>query len=329
MRRNETERLCLIVNPRSAGGATGRKLAEIRAAAERWFARCDIWLTEHPAHAIELATRAADDGYDLVGALGGDGTANEVVNGLLHDDRPRNPSATFVMIPGGTGSDLIRTLGIPNDVARGLGAAACGETRPTDAYVVEFESHEGLPARRYGINVTSFGVSGDTVRRANLSSKRLGGTATFLASTISAVAHWAPPATVIEWTNPDGSRGSWEGDFLTAFLCNGQFCGGGMWLGRGAKMDDGLFNMILIPRLSAATVIRGGRHLYTGHVEQVPGVRQILCRSVDARLAPGSAAPPMYLDTDGEQPGVLPMRATVLPKALRVRALWTPTESAP
>jgi diacylglycerol kinase family enzyme len=328
MRRNETERLCLIVNPKSGGGATGKRIEEVKAAAERWFSRFDLWETDHPGHATELATRAAGEGYDVIASVGGDGTANEVVNGLLDRDKARNPSAVFTVIPGGTGSDLIRTLQIPNDIAKGMGVAASGETRDTDAYAVEFEAHDGGRGRRYGINVTGFGVNGEVVRRANASTKRFGGTLTFLGASISSVATYVPPPVIIRWTEADGTAGSWEGPLLVAFLCNAQYCGGGMWVGRGASMDDGLFTLILVPKLPALTLLRGGGNLYTGQIEKVAGVRRILCSEVEAELLPGEgSAQPVYLDTDGEQPGLLPIRATMLPKVLRVRGLWSGSKS--
>lgn len=328
MHRNETERLCLIANPRSGGGATGQRLDEIKASAERWFERFDLWTTDRPGHATELAARAADEGYDIVAAVGGDGTANEVVNGLLSGDAARNPKTVFTVVPGGTGSDLIKTLGIPKDIGKALGNAAAGETRDTDTYAMEVEGPAGDRVLRYGINVTGFGASGDVVRRANASTKRFGGTLTFLGATLASVASYVPPPVILRWTEPDGATGTWEGPLLVAFLCNARYCGGGMHVGRGASMDDGLFTMILVPRLPPLTLARGIGNLYTGMIDKVPGVRRVLCSSVEAEVARGEGPPAtVYVDTDGEQPGVLPARARMLPKVLRVRAVWPAPES--
>lgn len=318
--RNEHERICLIVNPRSAGGATGRRLNAIRDAAGRRFASWEVRLTERTGHASELAAQAAEDGFDIVASVGGDGTANEVVNGLFVGDVARE-GVRFTVIPGGTGSDLIRSLRIPKDLDAAMQVAATGADRPTDVVAVEMDRADGEGrVRRLAINVTGFGLNGAIVTAVNDSSKRWGGTLTFLGATVKSLSKWVAPQTTVRWTDETGVERSWDGRLFNVFIANGHYCGGGMLVGRGGSMQDGLLDLTIIPELPITVIGRSMHRLYTGTMSEVPGVIRATAREVDARAI--DAKEPVRLDVDGEQPGVLPANAKVLPGALVVRALW-------
>ncbi len=111
--RNTDERICLIVNPGAAAGRARTQLDDIRRAVDRAFVQWDVRVTEGPGHAEELAAAALGQPFDLVAAVGGDGTCHEVVNGFFDGDVPRTKTCAFAVIPMGTGSDLVRTLGTP------------------------------------------------------------------------------------------------------------------------------------------------------------------------------------------------------------------------
>src|SRR4051812_30128 len=106
----------LIVNPRSANGATGKQFDQIAAAVRSSVGDHGHAFTERPMHAAELARKAIEDGHDLVIAVGGDGTINEVVNGFFGEARPGetpkavNPDASLAVLPRGTGGDFRKTL---------------------------------------------------------------------------------------------------------------------------------------------------------------------------------------------------------------------------
>lgn len=97
--RNETERIVCVLNPRAAAGRAGQRVDELRRAVDRAFAQGEVRVSEGPGHATELAARAIDDGADIVAAVGGDGTCNEVVNGFFCDDQPRRPQVVYTIIP--------------------------------------------------------------------------------------------------------------------------------------------------------------------------------------------------------------------------------------
>lgn len=312
-------RTVLVVNPRSAAGATGRRLPEIEAAASRWFADLRVMQTTRPGEASDLAAEAAAGGADIVIAVGGDGTANEVVNGLFDGERPRRPETSFALLPAGTGSDLVKTLRMPSDLSESLRVIACTAPRPVDAVALRMHAPDGSLVSRIGINVTGFGLNGDAVRRANASSKRFGGRITFLRATVEALLAWRPAPTRVTWVDAEGRPGSWEGPLTSGFVANGAYCGGGIWIGRGGAIDDGLLDLVLVPPLGLVQTIASSPRLFSGTLEHVKKVSRIAVRSLEAATTDGR---PMLVDVDGEQPGVLPLNAHVLPKVLLVRALF-------
>ena len=114
----------LVVNPKSAGGATQRHFDTISQAVRNAVGECPHAFTERPLHAAELTRKALGQGHDLVIAVGGDGTINEVVNGFFEEprqgaeSRPLKPGAALGVLPRGTGGDLRRTIGLDADVQR-------------------------------------------------------------------------------------------------------------------------------------------------------------------------------------------------------------------
>jgi len=314
--RNRNERICFIVNPRAAGGRAGQQVPRLRRAMDRAFAQWELKLTERPGHATELAAEAAGE-FDLVAAVGGDGTCHEVVCGLMNGDRARSRKTAFTVIPLGTGSDLMKSLKVPRSLGNALWVAGSGVTLPTDVGAVTFTGDDGQTHDHHFINVAGFGANGEVVRRANRMSKRLGGGLTFLRASAETALSYEPTRVRLRWTGPEGD-GRWEGEAMSVFVANGSFCGGGMNVGRGGTMQDGLLDVTVLPRTPLLRQITGIRRLYDGTLDRWPGAITFRASSLDAE--PLEGAPP--IDLDGEDVGVLPVSFRVLPGALNVRGGW-------
>ena len=179
-----------VVNPRSANGATGRRWPKLARALGRALGALDTVFTVRPGDGIALAREAVERGAELVVSVGGDGTHNEVVNGLFDARGPRNPEAALAVIPAGTGGDLARSLGLParaeEAIAR-LGAQPPGARRRIDVGRVELTGPAGAPVTRYFLNVSSFGVSARVVEVVNRSGKWLGGKLSFALGSVRAL----------------------------------------------------------------------------------------------------------------------------------------------
>lgn len=313
--RNMNERICLIVNPRAGAGRAGQQLATLEKAVDRAFARWEIRRTASQGDAIRIAAEASTQDFDLIAAVGGDGTCNEVVNGLMQ--LGRGPRAAFAVIPFGTGSDLIKTLEVPRSLHEALWVAATGITLPTDVGRATVTTPEG-ESTRYFLNVAGFGANGDVVLRANAMNKNLGGTLTFLRATLQSVVNYRPADLEVRWSGPDG-EGHWEGRCMSAFVANGAYCGGGMWVGRGGTMHDGRLDLTLIPDESLPLQLAHAPRLYAGTIDKVGGVVRVGAHAIHVRARLGET---VHIDLDGEMPGTLPARFELLPRALQVRGGW-------
>ena len=151
----------IIVNPASAGGATGDAWPGVASAVRRHFGPFNVEFTRRGGEAIEIAEREARAGRRLVIACGGDGTVSEVANGILR----AGAQTELGVLPSGTGGDFRRTLKMPrraSDAARRLRE---GLTRTLDAGRVTFLDERGDEETRFFVNVSSFGMGGDVIRR--------------------------------------------------------------------------------------------------------------------------------------------------------------------
>ena len=308
--RNCGERLVIVANPNAGGGRAGKQREEIEAAAARAFEQVEVVWTSRQGHASELAREAALGGAAIVAALGGDGTCNEVVNGLMGDEGPVNPRVIFTTIPFGTGGDLVRTLEIPRRISDALWVASTGTTVHVDVGRVRFDTGEA----RWFINVAGAGANAEVGVRVNGSGKRWGGTLTFLGATLTTVRDFVPIRANWRWRGADG-EGEKELDTLAAFVANAQYCGAGLWVGRGGSMADGHFDLTLIPGLRLGTALRSLPFTRTGELERIPGAFRV--RASEIRMEG-----PLQVETDGEPRSVGPASFSLVPRCLQVRGAW-------
>jgi YegS/Rv2252/BmrU family lipid kinase len=308
----------LIVNPRAANGATGRHFDDISAAVRAAVGEHGHAFTERPMHASDLARRALREGADLVIAVGGDGTINEVVNGFFEEPRygdaprPVRAGAALGILPRGTGGDLRRTLGLDGDL-RSCAPRLKHESRPVDVGRIDYVDFKGQPAARYFINVAEAGVGSDVVRIANASSKLLGGKLTFALASLRALAGWRDVP--VRWSL-DGAPPE-EGSVTTFAIANGRCFGGGMIVAPGALLDDGLFHVTIWSGYSLSDFVLRSGSMYDGSHVNLKGTRTATARSV--RLEPAAGARgPVNIEADGELIGRLPATFTVVPGVVRL-----------
>lgn len=306
----------LIVNPRSAAGATARKLPLIRQLADRHFDKWEIRKTEAPGHAASLAAEAIEEGWSTIVAVGGDGTTHEVVNGFFTPEGETRGDALLAMIPAGTGSDLIKTLRIPTALEAAVGMVGQGATTHIDVAWCTFVGTDGQPRSEAFVNVAGFGANGEVVRLANQGSKRFGGMPTFLQATLRAIASYRPEEVRLRYTDAQGDTGEWQGKLMAAFLANGRYAGGGMLVGPDATLEDGLVDLTVIPEMPALTLARHLPKLYTGKLGRVSEVLTLKVSTLEVEPV-GRAE--IRLDLDGEDPGICPLSVRVLRKVVRVR----------
>ena len=261
----------------------------------------DVLFSERPGHMAELARAAADGGAELLVVVGGDGSVNEVANGVAGLDH-----VELAVIARGTGWDFIRTYGIPHDVGDAVDVALTGKARTIDLGRVTYRAWDGDEAVTWFANIASTGMSGAIAQRANETTKALGGKASYLLATLAVFAGW--DATEIRVSVDDEIRGGRMHDVIVA---NGRYFGGGMMICPDASPDDGRFDVLLLGDLTKRDLLLTLPKTYKGR--HLPHPKAELLRGATVTV---DADEPLPIELDGEQP---PARFELVPGALRIR----------
>ena len=324
------DRTCVILNPGARTGGDREALERLRPLIEGW----EVRLSERPGHARELARSAAADGFTTVIAAGGDGTINEVVNGLA--SAPAGGGGPRLgVLPLGTGNDLARLLGLPPEPEEAVSILRRGACRRLDLG----EMRSG-GERRFFLNVAAGGFAGEVDRALTPEIKRAWGPLAYLRAATTALSEIDTYRVHARFEGVDGARRSGgaetlEIDALNVVVANGRFAGGGLPIAPWARPDDGLLDVVVIPTMSLAGLVAlaplvlTGRHL-GGEVDGPADggeddVRRLpiclRCRGVELE-----SDPPMPWNTDGELIGERTPSFRVLAGALRVlvgeQPLW-------
>jgi len=236
-------------------------------------------------------------------AVGGDGTLNEVVNGIAGRD------VELATIPLGTGMDFGRTYGIPTKFDAAVRVALEGEVRTIDAGRVTYRTWGGDPAERFFANVSSVGMSGAVAQRANGMSKLLGGKVTFFYALTRVFLEWQNTEVTVQLDDTER-----HGRMHDVIVANGVWHGGGMKLAPDAAPDDGQFDVVLIGDVSKIDFLTTAPKIYKGKHVHHPKVEVLRSRRVEV-----DAPVPLPIELEGEQVGTTPAAFSVVPGALRVR----------
>lgn len=296
----------VIVNPASANGRTGRDWKGQESLLRSILPPFKVWETTHPGHARELAQEAAALGFSVIAVHGGDGTFNEVVNGFFPHS---SGEISLAFLPSGTGADLVRTLGISHSLSEAARQARRGTGQPVDIGSVQFHDLEGREARRYFVNVTDAGFGGDLVRYVNSHSKRWGGRISFFQGLLLTLFRYKNKKVRI--TIEDGDIFDQQASSIV--VANGQYFGGGMWVAPEARLDDGLFELVIIGDVTKREVLTNVGLLYRGTIATHPKVKTYKAKTITL-----TSEEEVLIDLDGELVGRLPARFQILPGALSV-----------
>jgi YegS/Rv2252/BmrU family lipid kinase len=310
----EPAKAVAIVNPAAGKGAAARRWPSIQGELVRRLGAFETLFTEAPGHGTVLARAALSSGARRIIAVGGDGTVNEVLNGLLDPSgRLTAGDAVLCPVPGGTANELCRALGYLHEPARALDAAAGRGRRPIDLLRVQCLGLDGRPVDRFGYLIVAIGAAATISHLTSQSRwlKKLGEIAYLLMT---------PPVTLgyrqrdvalaIDGVDQGQRR------LFTAMIGNTENGGGGMKLVPGARFDDGVLDLIEIGGLSRFdALLRIIPRLYSGAHVHHPKVRL----SRGSTFAFKSDVETL-VDLDGETVGRLPLQVTVLPRAFNVGA---------
>jgi diacylglycerol kinase (ATP) len=296
--------LILIVNPAAAGGRAGRAWPGVANRLRSAGLIFDAVLTEAPGDASRTARDAAED-HDLVVAVGGDGTVNEVVNGILEQASSRRPC--LGILPLGTGTDLCRGLGIPLDPVVAAGVLGGGRIRRIDAGRVTCAGRDGLHTS-YFLNIADAGIGGDVADFVNGGFKVINGAITFTLAAVITLMRWRNPCLEL---NLDGD--AMKVTAQQVVVANSRYYGGGMHIAPQALPDDGHFDVVINGDLGRLETIRLLGKVRNGAHMSHPKMERRLARRVEVR-----SERRVGVDADGERPGDLPAVFEIVPAAIDV-----------
>jgi diacylglycerol kinase (ATP) len=286
----------MILNPRAGSAEQAKTLREALAGA----VGITLFETDRAGHATKLAAAALETGYELIIAAGGDGTINEVVNGLAADFA----RARLGIIPLGTGNDLARTLALPTDPREALDTVLMGAQRRLDLIKVETISQV-----TYGINVAAGGFSGQVEDVLTEELKTTWGPLAYLLGAVRIVPDLTGYATTIAWEDGPVERI----DALNIVVANGRTVAGGFQVASVANPEDGFLDVIIVRHGDVLDLTGVAARLLTGNYLESDQVMHRKAQRVQIASHPG-----MWFNVDGELFTNQPMTFMILPQALRV-----------
>ena len=299
-----------IVNPASANGSTGKLWDTLEQAIGNEIGKVDASFTTAANHATGLAREALDDGFEMIVAVGGDGTVNEVVNGFFDSGAPVNPDAVLGVISRGTGSDFIKTMNLPREIEEAARVLKGRAVKRCDAGRFTSRGPGGKEMERYFINIADFGVGGEAVERVNNTSKAFGGFLSFLYGTLKTL--WVYKGKKVKFRIDDDSE--IEQAINTVVIANGQYFGGGMQIAPEAIADDGLFDIVILDDLSFEESLLNIPKLYKGTHINDP---KVTCYRGKTLVAESDED--VLIDVEGEHGGMLPAKFEIIPSSINVK----------
>jgi len=293
------------VNPVAGAGRTAKKWPQIMSLLKGIGLHFEHDITEAPGHAIELAKSAVGKGYRLVVSVGGDGTINEIVNGL--HDAGSMADVMLGIISTGTGSDYIRTIGISPRHGEACQCFVSPRKLTVDLGVVEYFDR-GQAVRRLFVNFAGLGFDAEVVKATTQRFKYLGSLPSYLLGLLTTLVCYQNKRVTLKLDGQTEER-----KVCVVLMGNGRYGGGGMLATPHADLMDGLLDVLIIDDLSKPDLLWSLPRVYRGTHLTHPKVT--IKRAREVEILPTE---PMSLQADGELLGEIPARFGVIPAALNV-----------
>jgi diacylglycerol kinase (ATP) len=291
--------ICVIFNP----AARGNKARHFRHHLGRIGGQSAFKATTAPGDARRLAAEAVSEGFDLIVAAGGDGTVNEVLNGL--GDAPDGfARARLGILPLGTVNVFARELNIPLRVERAWSVLQGGRETRIDLPRVEFSANDSR-RRQYFVQLAGAGLDARAIELVDWGHKKKIGPLAYLIAGLKALREQKPGITVR--VNGREIRGE------LALIGNGRFYGGPFGIFPEADLRDGLLDICVFPRVRWPTLLRCAPGLLARRKLPERVVQRVRAASIELRSDPAAA-----FELDGEWVGRLPATFSIEREKLRV-----------
>jgi diacylglycerol kinase (ATP) len=289
--------IAVIMNPASRNGRTLKLLPQVTAALQTSGRPHEIYLTKEPNDAISAARRFADQDAEVVIAVGGDGTINEVANGIVESGK----AVPLGLVPSGAGVDFVRTAGTPRELTAAFDRAINGTRRLIDIGRATFADGSS----RIFLNLAGLGIDAEIAERAE-AARLPGSTLPYLWGLGGALFKYEKLHVAVE---ADGQRVT--GSAISVLVANAKFAAGGMHIAPMAEIDDGLLDVAIIGDFGKFELVRQMPNVYRGKHTTHPKFTHLPVTSVRVETNM-----PTRVQLDGELHGTSPVTFTVEPGAL-------------
>lgn len=293
----------MIVNPAAGAKSTLRLWPKIDRLLKHVGLSFDFQYTEGVGHAIEIAREAAGDGYRYVVAVGGDGTVHEVANGILRSGGADR--TTMGIISTGTGSDFIRSAGVPRDYVPACSTVANPHASRIDVGLVEYQK-DGKPAKRFFVNSAGLGFDAAVAESTERLPKYLGGTIAYAVGVLRTLASYRNKSVTLH-------RGDQTENLkvVTVVVANGGYYGGGMHVAPGADLRDGKLDLMVVGNMGKLELLKAFPRVYKGTHVTHPKV--VMERATEISV---DTSERVLVHADGELIGEGPAVFKVMPGAV-------------
>jgi YegS/Rv2252/BmrU family lipid kinase len=301
-------RWLVILNPHAGSGRGAKDKEKIEKKLHKASFDFRVVVSEYPKHAVDLTIQAITEGYRNLIVAGGDGSLNEVVNGIFGQSVCQPEEITVGMIPVGTGNDWIKTFGIPNSYKEAIKIIKKGETIRQDIGRINY-SLNGEPQSCYFANMAGFGFDAMVAEKTNvLKNKGRTGIILYMQALISSF--WQYQTTRVKVSYDDKVINEL---IFSVSLGIGKFNGGGMMQAPGARPTSGTFHITIIRKIGIFGILRNISRLYSGEFTKDYRVSTFRASQVSV-----SSAKNISGEADGESLGDNKFEVALLSQKLSV-----------
>lgn len=297
-----------IVNPNAGAGKCHRDWPKIKTLLEKYDVKFHAEFTERRFHAMIIARNKIREGYKKIIVVGGDGTLNEVINGLFAQKDLLTTDITLGMIPVGTGNDWSRMFGISTKYEEAIKILIKEKTFIQDAGRVIFTRRDQKMGR-YFINIAGIGFDAlVTLKTNNLKDKKRGSKLLYfwnIFTSLFGYKHFHAELQV------DGALHECDIFSMNIGIC--QYNGGGMLQLPDAIPDDGIFDLTIIKKIGALGILKSLPVLYNGKIKQHPRVLTLNGKNIQV-----NSSGTIFLETDGESLGHTPFEFEIIPQSVKI-----------
>ena len=291
----ENNKWLVVVNPKASIGKAGKDWPQIKQLLINEGIEFDALITQHPRHAIDLVRdNITEKGYKKIISVGGDGTNNEVINGIFTQNRFPTEEITMGIIPIGTGNDWRRTFGFDIDHQENVRILKAGCTFKHDIGKVTYYNH-GDPQVRYFLNGAGTGLDEAVCNSTNaMKAQGKGGAARYMMSVVKCL--WNFDCVHIQLEVDD--QLVLDDEILSLSVGNCRFNGGGMMMMPEAIPNDGIFDITVIRKVGMAKFAANVSNLYDGtFTKKMKEVSTFRGRKIRIISIPAHS---LLLETEGE-----------------------------